>query len=129
MADTGFAATGKTDPGWYGGGIYLTNDSKYALEYCKTGPKWLVLTAATPGNIYPVTELNSSTDTTPGLASLKGKACEPGYQSHITYVPKGNLPHAHPVTAPTAIDSQLHAVEVVLFEGGQVLPLFIFCMK
>ena len=96
----GMTAVGETDPGFYGGGVYVAVQPEYACEYAvgifsKAGPVakgtecvvllcWVVV-----GNVYPITRLTDYAD--PGDDSSYSKfyspsmgsfAVKPGFTAH-----------------------------------------------
>jgi len=83
----GFGTLSKTDPGFYGKGVYFTSDLGYALRYAPplegTGAKMLLISLVTPGNIFPVVEeayLGGSGQ--PNPHGFLGLPCKQGYQAH-----------------------------------------------
>jgi len=127
----GFGNASATDNGFFGRGIYFTSSMEYAADYAVyTGGSdrfVLVLALVSPGNSLPVTESPEGDST----KNYYGKAGEKGYQSHYTTVKYQGWESKTPVnkdSIPTWNDDLAKGKivdELVLFEGAQVLPLFL----
>ena len=128
VLQSGFAVSPEMDKGYYGQGIYSTSDIDYAsMYYSGKGRPWVcIVCVATPGNPYPVTEPPSAA-TGSSKPSHEGMACVPGYQSHYTVVNRESIQSAYPTTSEDVegdLQKRWVADELVLFESGQLLPLF-----
>jgi hypothetical protein len=116
IARGGFGIVSSVDPGIFGRGIYFTSVSSYAMLYAKySANPSLVIALVNPGNSYPVTE-----DPDHQKRSLKGKACQVGYQSHYSVVSGG---------VPTKQVTLTSKDEMVVFEKAQALPKYIIVLK
>ena len=102
------------DDGFYGRGMYFTSKLSYAAQFAKFSPlgKVFLIALTIPGNPFPTCEPPFDE-----LNSLRGQACQAGYQSH--YVQVTSTGH------PAQSDKETLADELVLFEGSQTLPLFL----
>eukprot|EP01084_Bolivina_argentea_P044275 81491_1 len=87
------------DAGYFGKGIYQGFAADYAILYSHKYKKSnvILMSKVLPGNMYQVEKGGDQ----------YGKACNTGYQSHIS--PEQN--------------------ELVLFKSAQVLPMFMICFK
>lgn len=125
----------KLDDGWFGNGIYLTSNVFYAQHYIqfrggheRTGyhlpgknrtvhvvGAWTIV-----GKTFEVRDL-----------SLKGKPCQPGYNSHHVLVTcrKGNKQANVIEFYPTKKGERPHADEWVFFKKDQIVPMFIISLK
>jgi len=141
IASTGFAALGKRDSGFFGNGIYFTNNVVYAAQYSKSKnykltneknekiakstnqnlpekPLIVILSWVSMASIYPVTEKPDSPE------SLQGKAIGGGYDSHYTLVCQ---PKYYPVTTDADLKNKL--AEFVVSQENQTLPKYILYLK
>jgi hypothetical protein len=133
ICQQGFGVTSTTDDGYFGRGIYFTDKYSYANRYATpsnkvTGYKVYLLAMVIPGNPFPVTEhpfIYENGRSTVNPEGYLGKACRPGYQSHITIVNTADIKTPFPVLTPQ-IDPLNSAEEVVIFESNAALPLFVF---
>jgi len=132
ICQQGFGVVGTTDDGFYGAGVYFTSKFGYANKYARSdleGTKTFIVGMVIPGNSFPVVEHPFAADGS-GKANpsgFKGKACRTGYQSHFTVVDDTNIDTAFPVKGP--FDWTSMADELVIFEGAQALPIFVFSTK
>jgi hypothetical protein len=87
------------DPGYFGRGIYHGFAADYAIHYAEYYKKsdQILLSMVLPGRSYTVKKGGEK----------YGKACEPGFDSHVSPESK----------------------EIVLFQSEQILPLFIIRFK
>jgi len=109
-----------SDTGYYGSGIYLTTSAKYASKYAALQfDSALVISFCMMGNVFPVTERHDLKGT-----SLMGKQIDRGYQSHYALVEtkQGTVIKDH-------FDPNLHADEIVIPHGSQILPVFLLQLK
>ena len=138
----GFGTTATLDDGYYGRGIYFTSSMKYAAKYASSTKrgKVFLLSLVIAGNVFPVTEHpfkqkpdggieymtdeNSKTKPVPNTQGYLGKACRAGYQSHYTVVDSRNISTAFPFKEKE-IDPTITSNEIVIFDGTQILPLFL----
>jgi len=83
-----------------------------------------VISLVTLGNPFPVTEHPFSTGGTQGKMEdgYYGQPCRIGYQSHFTVVQQASASNAFPVKGEI---NQGSAMEYVVFESSQALPLFL----
>ena len=108
MSDPEFAASRKTDPGFFGPGIYFSQYPTYGSSYAeKRKSNTLLLSWVLMGATYPVTE---EPMTLTGLV--------PGYDSHYAIV---DSKFGRPIrpTDPPGYD------EIVVFHKAQVLPRYV----
>jgi len=136
----GFATVVTVDDGFFGKGIYLTSDLNYASHYAvgntenqketnEDKEKVFLLALTIPGNPFPIIEspfitgFNQTLEKNP--KGYLGKACNPGYQSHYTIVPKADIANAFPIGIDERIDLNIHADELAIFQEAQALPLFL----
>jgi len=116
---TGFASLALIDQGWFGNGIYLTDNPVYCLEYCK--PKQepcLVVTDVLLFNSFPII----SEDAPPNIPSNEFRFYgKPHYKNFMTNVvpviPWGPLDYRPPISC-TPTD----ATEFVIFNENHLLP-------
>ena len=132
IAKNGFGIVAKTDPGWYGQGIYFTTKKDYVEKYAQETPNGRIylINLVVTGNSYPVTEqpfdlpYNPSAPLPPN--SFVGKAPKAGYQSHYIVVETDQYGDGYPVQR---IQSKEPFDELVIFDGMQALPLFLIYCK
>ena len=137
-----FGTTATLDDGYYGRGIYFTTSMKYASRYASSTNrgKVFLLSLVITGNTFPVTEYPfkekpdggietfidelGETKFMPNPQGYLGKACRPGYQSHYTVVDSKNVSTSFPCRKEE-LDPNETANEIVIFDGAQILPLFL----
>jgi len=120
MCQGGFAYGGNIANAQFGVGMYTTTNFNFGEKYATTyrhryhqSSTVVLLALAVPGNIFPIIEEET----------FRGSPCRPGYQSHLTVV---DLAREKVVTSTTVQFSPLTtSTELVTFETGQLLPLFI----
>ena len=67
---------------------------------------------------------NCKTKPVPNPQGYLGNACRAGYQSHYTVVDSRNISTAFPFKEEK-IDPAITSNEIVIFDGAQILPLFL----
>ena len=67
---------------------------------------------------------NGKTKRVPNPQGYLGQACRAGYQSHYTVVDSRNILTAFPFKEEK-IDPAITSNEIVIFDGAQILPLFL----
>ena len=118
----GFGITSSVDDGYYGRGIYFTSKIDYAAKYCKPAKnkgKVFLLSLVISANSFPVTEHPFQNP-----KGFLGQACKPGYQTHFTIVSSNKISNAFPVKSMEN-ENEEKSDELVVFEGSQILPLFL----
>lgn len=108
MTDPGFAAARKTDPGFFGPGVYFSQYPTYGSVYAeKRKSNTLLLSWVLMGTTYPVTE-----------EPLTLKNLVDGYDSHYAIV---DAKFGRPIrpTDPPGYD------EIVVFRKEQILPRYV----
>ena len=130
----GFGIGSTKDEGYYGKGIYFTSSMEYASRYSTktTKGKVFILSLVISGNSFPIIEHpfkyiqneNGEIKKYKNEKGFLGQACRPGYQSHYTIVETKGTSIGYP-TLKTQIDPNKTADELVIFEGNQILPLFL----
>ena len=130
ICQQGFGIVATTDVGCYGKGIYFTSELDYAHQYAKkneNGNQCFILSLLIPGNTFPITESPFLPNGKKNPQSYIGKPCRPGYQSHLTIVRSHDISSAFPIAGDEIMDDPGSiAMELVVFESAQVLPLFVF---
>jgi hypothetical protein len=146
----GFGIASSLDDGFYGKGIYFTSKLDYAAKYCYSIPnkgKIFLLNLVISANTFPVTEGPFQLDERgqviyfknekgeikmndkgnpipiPNPKGLFGQACKTGYQSHFTMVSSRKLGINFPIKEVNGYEGI--ADELVIFDGSQILPLFL----
>ena len=139
------------DGGYFGRGMYFTSDMRYSSTYAREhdpkghpGVKVFLLAAVLPGNPYPVTEhpfvvpfvtdesIEGDDKRKPNPVGLLGQACKGGYQSHYSVIDTKSFAAPFPTQFDDFEDHEKKRVvsdELVVFEGAQALPLFLFYCK
>jgi len=113
----GFAALSSLDQGYYGQGIYFTCHVPYIFPYIVTVKKpTMLIVLIFPGNVYPVTENPSDTD------SFLGKPMKSGYQSHFVITSKKGLPIGE--TERERSGNEFFD-ELVIIQESQILPIYL----
>lgn len=108
MTDPEFAAGRKTDPGFFGPGVYFSQYPAYGSAYAeKRRSNTLILSWVLMGTTYPVTEEPMT------LNNLV-----PGYDSHYAIVDSKFGRPIHP-SDPPGYD------EIVVFQKKQILPRYV----
>ena len=123
IAKNGFGIVAKTDPGWYGQGIYFTTKKDEARQYAQQTPhgRTYLINLVVTGNSYPVTEHPHNSPN-----SFMGKAPKAGYQSHYIVVEADQYGDGYPTQR---VQSKEPFDELVIFDGMQALPLFLIYCK
>jgi len=123
----GFSSPSTVDDAYFGRGYYLTNSFQYASQYSPSkGSKLFVLCLAILGNPFPVTE--KPQDDNKQRSGYNGKPCRPGYHSHFSVVGQEGPSKGFPVEGEV-VEEGLRALEFVIFEESQLLPLFMVCYQ
>jgi hypothetical protein len=113
----GFAALSSLDQGYYGQGIYFTCHVPYIFPYIATVKKpCMLIVLIFPGNVYPVTENPSDTD------SFLGKPMKSGYQSHFVITSKKGLPIG--ANEKERSGNEFYD-ELVIIQESQILPIYL----
>ena len=148
ICSNGFADLAKTDPGYFGRGVYLTTHAEYAALYAtstwgeggggikasindiEAGCEFTILAGyATPGLCYPITrDVDYSTSFC--WSDLKGQGMKFGYHSHAVLVNRLRvLRHlnyqAMPAISTGQVDPLLAYGEIVLQHTAQALPRYV----
>lgn len=151
ICSNGFADLAKTDPGYFGRGVYLSTHSEYAALYACSKWGWkgdngswqgvdikgsindirpgeectLLAAFATPGVCYPITR---NTDYTKSFSwcDLKGQGMKFGYHSHAVLVNRLRVLREMNYQAMN-VDADAHNAygELVVQQTGQALPRYI----
>lgn len=143
ILDTGFAALGTLDPGFFGQGLYFTPDLDHACAaFSGTGSHATVLACAVVmGNPYPVTEHPHQRSDRPdtllgGSPSLLGAANVPRYDAHVAVVQRREdrgvyypYPPASWEDASFVASHGPPVIEIVVFERAHVLPLAVLSIQ
>jgi len=120
IAKNGFGTISSLDPGFYGTGIYFTSTPDYARYYNDKfyHESTFLISLVLPGTAFPVIEHHLTDE-------ICGKPLRPGYQSHYVIVDKiGSVFDKDPFKPPPNSNDEL-----VVFEGCQVLPIFLIFSK
>jgi len=128
MINAGFS--GMEEEGMCGKGIYFTNKLRFASFFSKqlsSGEKLFMVCLLALGNPYPVTEhpytpSPSASPFSSSSSSSISRGGRPGYQSHFSLVHEKGKKKGEPVNNP---EEEAAAQEYVVFEGAQILPLFL----
>lgn len=117
-----------TDPGRYGQGVYFTSKINHANRSAKMSGsgKVFLLSAVTPGNVFPITEHPFFSDGIINPKGYLGKPCRIGYQSHHALVNE-KRPEVEFFDEDEGFLKL--ANELVIFEPAQAVPLFVFYLK
>jgi len=130
LCETAPAVVQNLDAGYFGAGIYLTPQAKYAVKYAAEGlgevpvpnenGEYAVLLCWTAvGNIYPITRSDYITEN----CKLLGVPILKGFDGHCACVDP-----RHKYQATYQINKKCFD-EVVVRESNQVLPAFVVYFK
>lgn len=148
ICSNGFADLAKTDPGYFGRGVYLTTHSEYASLYAAStwsganvdikgsindvepGSEFTILAAyATPGVCYPITR-DTDYSTNFCWCDLKGQGMKFGYHSHAVLVNRLRVLRAlnyqamQPISSGISDPSRAYG-ELVLQHTAQAFPRYV----
>ena len=114
---SGFAILQRLDDGWFGQGIYLMTDARYAIdEYGQGFLVLLLVCAVLISNMFPVIELLYESD------GFLGKAIVSKADTHVVIVAKDSS--ADPLPSMPSRWSAVHTyTEIVVRDKSQVVPL------
>eukprot|EP01126_Amoeba_proteus_P032796 TRINITY_DN3202_c0_g1_i12.p1 TRINITY_DN3202_c0_g1~~TRINITY_DN3202_c0_g1_i12.p1 ORF type:complete len:1533 (-),score=260.60 TRINITY_DN3202_c0_g1_i12:146-4744(-) len=116
ICNNGFVALSLLDKGYYGKGIYFTTYALYASPYFRErhNPS-ILISYVVPGNIFPVTEHQTSPE------SLVGTAIKSGYNSHYVLTQKNGTPLKKRTTR--------FYDELVIGQEAQICPAYVVKLK
>ncbi|MCE5319049.1 MAG: hypothetical protein LLG04_17015 [Parachlamydia sp.] len=117
ICQTGFANLAKTDKGFFGKGIYATNEAEYAFRVYGKGEA-LILTWFSCRSAYPVIDGD--------MAKLAGKNNYENYDAHfVPVVPKDSTNPNEANYFPCKPNQQHRYIELVVFAEVQCFPRFV----
>ena len=115
----GGSASGNTDEGFFGSGIYFTNSARYASDIYSRGHIFLAWVSMREP--FPIVGDPSQID----MKAIKGKGAYKAYNAH--YIPVTSISPSDPYEAiyyPTKENETPHCDEFVVFHKSQTLPRF-----
>jgi len=118
----GFGMVPPTQASFYGQGVYFTNSISYSDLYPGDAENTcFLISLVAPGNAFPVTDFLIG-----GPKGFEGKACTPGYQSHVVMV-KTDSHMGILEDRPELFERA--ALELVIPDPACALPLFLLDLK
>lgn len=111
----------RTDSGFFGSGIYLTNSAKYAAKYGEV----LIFAFASMREPYPVISDTPIPIKPKDMEEFKGKSLRTNYDAH--FIPIQSISPNDPEEMkyhPCQIDDIPEFEEIVVKESSQVYPVF-----